>query len=97
MNVICYRLEPIAEQREHPDWAASPFYEVCWVTAYSEEDARRLVMDATLTFVDRDENSEPLHSPWGNPALTTCEIDASPEQGVPAYGVVLTFSGKTYS
>jgi hypothetical protein len=93
----CYRLEPIAEQQEHPDWGASPFYEVCWVTAYSEEDARRLVMDATLSFVDRDENSETLYSPWGNPALTTCEIDASPEHGVPPYGVVLTVSGKTYS
>ena len=63
MNVICYRLEPIAEQWGHPDWAASPFYEICWVTAYSEEDARRLVMDATLSFVDRDENSETLYSP----------------------------------
>jgi hypothetical protein len=93
----CYRLEPIADQGDHPDWGASPFYEVCWVTAYSEEDARRLVMDATPVFADRNRNSETLHSPWGNPALTTCEIDASPEHGVPRYGVVRTSSGKTYS
>jgi hypothetical protein len=52
-------------------------------------------MDATLTFVDCDENS--CLRPGENPALTTCEIDASPEHGAPPYGVILTFSGKTYS
>ena len=90
-----YRLEPIAEMLDRPEWAASTIKEACWIRATSPQEARSLVEVETRTRQASSASKLPFFSPWASSALTTCEKagkDAPVHHGLPL-GLVVTVNG----
>ena len=91
-----YRLEPIAEMIDRPEWAASTIKEACWIRATSPQEARSLVEVETRTRQASSASKLPFFSPWASSAFTTCEKadkdDAPVHHGLPL-GLVVTING----
>lgn len=85
-----FRLKPIANLTDDPDWRTSPYQGECWVNAASEAEARGLVSgryeDAAANIPGRSR----APSPWQQERLVAVErYEAAPDgMDIPA-GVVV--------
>lgn len=67
-----YRLTPIEESKQNPQWSASSIQPYClWILAGDEYDARSAVAKATAV-----PGGQTL-APWKDPELVACEYDDS--------------------
>jgi len=73
-----FRLAPIANDLNDPDWGSTAYNGTCWVVADNADVARLRVYLATLKFADASDHHAKPFSPWQNPKLTTCTVDTPP-------------------
>jgi len=75
--ITLFRLSPITEHLDHPDWARSTYKGVCHVAADDEHKARRFVEMEFGIATGKDPGADVPTSPWLNPDLTECVTAAS--------------------
>ena len=82
-----FYLEPREGDISHKRWAATTLKEGCWISAPSEEYARRWVQQATIKLIDFQPDTPLVYSPWLDSQFTECRF-ATPDFDVPETAVV---------
>jgi hypothetical protein len=88
-----FRLEPIAEKLEQPEWDASLLKETCWVRAASENEARLFVERETRTRQAHSPAKLPFFSPWASPAFVLCAVEKEATDDAYPLGTIITTRG----
>lgn len=86
-----YRLEPVAENQDHPDWKRRSTYQgVCHVVAETERKAREYANGEFGKATDKGPGERVPQSPWKQVDLVDCVEIANLSGPLPPEGMVLT-------
>lgn len=69
-----FRLRPVPERLDHPDWAASVYRGECFVLAATERDARAAAAAAFVIATEVKPGVEPPLQPWRQRELVAVTV-----------------------